>query len=280
MASRKKLQDVRSVESSVSESHLKPEIKTTITSNNPIPPGFRLVPEDYVSLPPNVYQDLLNRTQQTVIHKGSDEHSHHAGPKTYLRVVQRVYLGDCRLTLQEGQQIEYYPRRSFIANGKEYRNLHSIKILIDNQKNGGDVFFEQIDDPSSLEIDEWGDFREKAVPQIPTYEERVTSEERHQATKQMSRKERIAAMGKNSPPTLTAPQPTAAVDALPPRGSKERKELIRRRGMKNIDQLGTNHERISDIKVQATSQDTRVVGVVKGQSAMDTSVKPNTLLGN
>lgn len=257
-------------------------VKETKAAEHLIPPGFKLIPEDYVALPRDVYQDLLNRPTNVVM-DNTNKRDDSGGVKQYLRVLRKCYIGDCRLTLQPQEIIEYYPRRKFIVRGKTYEHLGSIRILIEGQKKGGREMFERIEDPATLTTDAWGDVVDAEVEDESNveYNARVKQEERPEPTRQMTRKEMIASIGKNPPSnyqTVTAAAPVQ--EELPPRGSQARKNLIKSRGLGNIDRLrGETPEKISDIKVLNTSRDSRVVGKIRGQAALDTRVQTNPLLG-
>ena len=245
-----------------------------------IPEGFKLVPEDFVVLPREVYEDLLHREPPA---KSAIRDKKEELPECqYLRVLRRVYIGDCRVTLQKDDVIEYYPRRKFVVRGKSYEQLTSLLHLINSQKRTGREYFEKITQSSDLATDSWGEVVMADDPLSESnedYKERVQKEERAQP--QLSRKEMIANIGKQTP-TNRHQEVKATIeevsDGLPPRGSEARKQLIARSGMRNVDTLaGTKPEKISDIKVLNTSRDSRVVARIRGQAALDTTVKENPL---
>ncbi len=275
MASRKKPVQQEAVISEVKEA---PQGSPSPTQVG-VPPGFKLIPEDYVALPRDVYQDLLNRPTNVVM---DNQKRDDGGVKQFLRVLRKCYIGDCRLTLQPNEIIEYYPRRKFIVRGKTHEHLGSIRILIEGQKKGGREMFARIDDPATLTTDAWGDVVDAEVEDETNveYNARIKQEERPEPTRQMTRKEMIASIGKNPQSNYQTVTAAPQQEELPPRGSQARKDLIKSRGLGNIDRLrGEAPEKISDIKVLNTSRDSRVVGRIRGQAALDTRVQTNPLLG-
>jgi flagellum-specific peptidoglycan hydrolase FlgJ len=101
-----------------------------------IPPGFKLIPTDYIAVEPEMYRVMVNSMRRSGgASSGTPSQIHVSMPEAakeepdqvfHVRMVQQMMFGDIGINLQRGEELVYCPDKKYIQlGGDRYTTLRS-----------------------------------------------------------------------------------------------------------------------------------------------------------